>query len=60
VLLGGDIVGTWRRAEADVDIEPWRTLTPRDRETIEAEAASLPLPALPRQIRVRWGASLSA
>ena len=59
VLLDGDIVGTWRRAEADVDIEPWRSLTPGERETIEAEAAALPIPALTRPIRVRWAPPLS-
>ena len=54
VLLGGEIVGTWRRAEADVDIEPWRHLALAERGAVEAEAESLPLPALARPIRVRW------
>jgi hypothetical protein len=54
VLLAGEIVGTWRRASADVTVEPWRRLTRAERAAVEAEAASLPLPGLPRQIAVRW------
>jgi hypothetical protein len=54
VLVGGDIVGTWRRAEATVTIESWRRLTAQERHAVEAEAASLPLPGLRRDIRVRW------
>jgi hypothetical protein len=54
VLLGGEIVGVWRRADADVKIAPWRKLSARERDAVEAEAASLPLPALPTPIRVHW------
>jgi hypothetical protein len=54
VLVGGEIVGTWRRANADVTIEPWQRLAPQDREAVEAEAASMPLPGLGGPIRVRW------
>jgi hypothetical protein len=54
VLLNGEIVGVWRRAESDVSVEPWRTLSPMELETVEAEAASLPLPDLRRPIQVRW------
>ncbi len=54
VLLDGDIVGTWRRAEHDLSIQPWRRLSPAERETVEAEAASLPLPDLRRPIQVSW------
>jgi hypothetical protein len=53
VLLGGEIVGVWRRAEADVAIEPWRLLSAVERDAVEAEAASLPL-GLTRPIRTRW------
>ena len=55
VLVAGEIVGTWRRAGADVSLESWRRLSPAERENVEAEAASLPLPSLKRQIGVRWG-----
>jgi hypothetical protein len=54
VLLGGEIVGVWRRADADLTIEPWRKLSSGERGAVEAEAASLPLPALRTPIRVRW------
>jgi hypothetical protein len=54
VLVGGEIVGTWRRASADVTVQSWRRLTGAERAAVEAEAASLPLPGLARQIAVRW------
>jgi hypothetical protein len=54
VLAAGDIVGTWRRAGADLTIQPWRRLTKADRTAVEAEAAGLPLPDLRGSIRVRW------
>jgi hypothetical protein len=53
VLVAGEIVGTWRRAQADVTIVSWRRLTPSEREAVEAEAAALPLP-IPQRVRVRW------
>jgi hypothetical protein len=53
VLLGGEVVGTWRRAGAVVDVEPWRALAPGEREAVEREAESLPLPDLRDRIRVR-------
>jgi hypothetical protein len=54
VLVDGEVVGTWRRAEATVTVEPWRRLSRRAREAVEAEAASLPLPMIQRRIVVRW------
>jgi hypothetical protein len=54
LLLGGEVIGTWRRAEHNITIEPWRRLTPNERGAVEAEAASLPLPALRTSIQVRW------
>jgi hypothetical protein len=54
VLSGGEIVGTWRRAERDITIQPWHRLTRKERDAVEAEAESLPLPGLQGQIRVRW------
>ena len=55
LLVDGEVRGTWRRANAVVDIDPWEPLSPADRERVEAEAASLPLPGIERDIRVRWG-----
>jgi hypothetical protein len=54
VLVDGEIVGTWRRAQAKLEIEPWRGLSRRGREALEAEAQSLPLPGVEGQIVVRW------
>lgn len=56
VLAGGEIVGTWRRAHADLSVRPWRRLTRAERDAVEAEAQSLPLPGLEREIAVRWDA----
>lgn len=53
VLVAGEIVGTWRRADAVVAIEPWRRLSAADRQAVEAEAATLPLP-VKTPIAVRW------
>ncbi len=54
VLVDGEVAGTWRRAGADVAIEPWRTLSPTAREAVQAEARSFPLAGVPARIRVRW------
>jgi hypothetical protein len=54
VLVRGEVVGTWRRARADVTIQPWRRLAPEERAAIEAEAESLPLPDTRARILVRW------
>jgi hypothetical protein len=54
VLLEGEIVGTWRRSEHKLTLQPWRTLTRADREAVETEAASLPLPGITRTITVSW------
>ena len=54
VLVGGEIVGTWRRADASMTIQPWRPLTDAERDAVESEAASLPLPGLRAGIVVRW------
>lgn len=54
VLVAGEIVGTWRRAQADLSIVSWRRLTRAERDAVEAEAHSLPLPGVEGQIAVRW------
>jgi hypothetical protein len=53
VLVEGEIVGTWRRAQQALAIEPWRRLSTAAREAVEREAASLPLPRID-EIVVRW------
>jgi len=55
VLVAGEIVGTWRRAHADLAIQPWRRLSKAERGAVEAEAESLPLPGVDGRIVVRWG-----
>lgn len=52
VVLGGEIVGTWRRAGATVTIETWRKLTRLERDAVATEAESLPLPVVAGRIRV--------
>ena len=54
VLLGGEVVGTWRRADADVSIQAWRRLSPQELDAVRAEAETLPLPGIGGRIRVRW------
>jgi hypothetical protein len=54
VLVGGEIVGTWRRANAVVDITPWRRLSKSETEAVESEALSFPIPGLVGQIKVKW------
>ena len=54
VLVGGEVVGTWRRANAVVAIQSWRPLAASERQAVEAEAESFPLAGLSGQIVVRW------
>ena len=55
LFVGGELVATWRRAGARVTIRPWRRLSSAEREEVEAEAASLPLPDIRGRIEVAWG-----
>jgi DNA glycosylase AlkZ-like len=54
VLVAGEIVGTWRRAQAKVTITTWVRLGRVKREAVEAEAQGLPLPGVEGRIVVRW------
>jgi hypothetical protein len=54
LLVEGDVVGTWRRAQGTVAIQTWRRLSRAARDAVEAEAGSLPLPGTEGQIVVRW------
>ena len=56
LLVGGEIVGTWRRAQAKLVVQSWRRLSKPEREAVEAEAQSLPLPGVEGPITVGWGA----
>jgi hypothetical protein len=55
VLVAGEVVGIWRRGGAAVVIEPWRRLSRSERDAVEAEAQSMPLPDVAGRIRVTWG-----
>jgi hypothetical protein len=54
LLVEGETVGIWRRAGHVLTIQPWQPLSHAQRHTVEAEAASLPLPGIARPIDVRW------
>ena len=54
VLIGGEVAGVWRRADAVVTVQPWRRLTSSEGRAVEAEALSFPLRGLEGSIRVRW------
>ena len=46
LLVDGEIAGTWRRAGAALTVQTWRPLSAAERDAVEAEAASLPLPGI--------------
>lgn len=54
VVVGSDVVGTWRRADRTVTVSLWEQLPPGTRDEIEAEAAALPVPGAGRGVRVLW------
>jgi len=54
LLVEGEIVGVWRRAQATVMVQTWRRLSRATRDAVEAEAASLPLPGVEGPVVVRW------
>lgn len=56
VIVAGDVVGTWRRAGADVTVQTWRPLSRAERRSLEEEAVSFPLPDVRAQIRITWTA----
>jgi hypothetical protein len=54
LLVGGEVVGTWRRAQRKVTIQCWQRLSGSAREAAIAEAESLPLPDPGGRIVVSW------
>jgi hypothetical protein len=54
LLVEGETVGTWRRAEYMLTIQPWHRLSSAQRDAVEAEASSLPLPGINRPMDIRW------
>jgi hypothetical protein len=53
LLVGGKVVGTWRRVQGKVAIQTWQRLSRAAREAVVTEAESLPLPDVGR-IVVHW------
>jgi hypothetical protein len=53
VLVSGEIVGTWRRAQRTVTIKVWKRLSRAAQEAVVAEAESLPLPDAGQTV-VHW------
>jgi hypothetical protein len=54
LLVGGEIAGSWRRADADIRITAWRDLSPAEVEAVHQEAQSLPLPGVEGSLRISW------
>ena len=54
LLIGGEIAGTWRRADTVLTVQPWRRLSAAERDAVAAEAESLPLQGTGGRITVRW------
>jgi hypothetical protein len=54
LLVGGEVVGVWRRAQEKLTIQTWKRLSRAAREAVVAEAESLPLPDLAGRIVVDW------
>lgn len=45
VVVGGDVVGTWRRADRTVTVSLWAAMPDATRAVVEQEASALPVPA---------------
>jgi hypothetical protein len=54
LLVNGEIVGTWRRANEKLSIATWRRLSGAARDAVVEEAEALPLPGLTAKIVVSW------
>jgi hypothetical protein len=54
ILVDGEVVGTWRRSGHTMSLHAWGQLAAAQRAAVQAEAESLPLPGLQRQVVVRW------
>lgn len=54
LLVDGEIAGTWRRSRAAVMVQPWRRLSAAERDAVESEAATLPLPDVAAPVVVGW------
>jgi hypothetical protein len=57
LLVAGDVAGTWRRSGAIVTVQPWRRLSREERDAVEVEASTMPLPEIHGAVAVRWGST---
>ena len=54
LLIDGVVVGTWRRADTAMTVQPWRRLSRAERDAVASEVDSLPIPGLQGRIALRW------
>jgi winged helix DNA-binding protein len=54
LVVAGEVAGTWRRDQGKLAVQAWRRLSRLEREAVEEEAASLPLPGVEGAIAVGW------
>lgn len=54
VLLGGEVVGVWRRIDRTLTVQPWIRVSRAAHDAVEREAQGLPLPGVRGTITVRW------
>lgn len=54
LVVEGETVGTWRRAKHVLTIQPWIALSGAQRDAVETEAGSLPIPGVNRAMDIRW------
>jgi hypothetical protein len=54
LMVDGELVGSWRRSGRRMTISAWRLLSPGEREAVEQEAASLPLPDQGTGMAITW------
>ncbi len=54
VLVEGEILGTWRRADNKLSIQTWRRLSRSARDAVESEAMALPLSGISGPMVVGW------
>jgi len=43
LLIDGEFAGSWARQQRKVTVNPWRRLSPREREAVEKEALAFPI-----------------
>ena len=54
LLVGGEVAGTWRRADTAMTVQPWRRLSSAERDAVAAEVQALPIPGIRGRIVLHW------